>query len=469
MLLTIFLKIIECGHLQWSKADIQKSTKQRIGMSDNSQGQELVATPRKEPFKLTVFGGHTDRAPTDGFRGKLYERGLNIGPTDEEVIALEKQSCEECREVLRGTSGPLHLGFFSGKGGPGKSTMATLTIQMLHDINPQRDNVILIDVNTSQTTLHALNGLARKDFLQGKYWTMETLYEFIAKFKDIRDIRFDQINTKLAYRVRPQLPVIPLVVKASKIEEHKIKFTDSQYMKVLEVLERFYTIIVHDFGIETQVPLTEVALSQQHMLGMLTHSGKATTEMVATNLEILHLSMVGVLHNTVVVFNQKYQPSHEAQRAIALEKAGKSNRSKYQRLISGLSRQSQSGKELQTPGQAVEVINDIIDEAKLIGPLSLSDISLVGWDSHLAVEDCLFLSDISPAVQAQLWSLLHRMLRARVQFEAHFLALLESDESISRDQMVAELSPKGKTIYTIVGPRQKEDTSEPVLHATPDS
>jgi MinD-like ATPase involved in chromosome partitioning or flagellar assembly len=451
MLLTIFLKIIECGHLQWSKADIQKSTKQRIGMSDNSHGQELVATPRKEPFKLTGFGGHTDRVPTDGFRAKLYERGLNIGPTDAEVIRLERGGCKKCRQALRRTRGALNVGSFSNRGGDGKSTLATLFDQMFYDINPVTDRTVLIDINTSMTTLDVINGLSKEDFLTDKYWTMETLFKFIDGFDDIRDIKFDDIAAKLAYREDPQLPIIPLLLKPSRLglEESK-KLTGEQYLRVLRVLEMFFNVIIHDFGTDSDVELSRMAFSQLHMLAVLTHTGQATTQMVGRTLEMLHLNYYSLLKNTAVIFNLSTRPSRQALRAITLEKAGKTPN--YQRLMERLGPEDKKKRAIQTPQQARAVINNIIDIDKLIDPLEPNDIIMVPFDDHLSDESRIQLDQVSEAVRARLWIALHHMLHTRVEFERNFWKLVPEDTVIRRDQMVVRIpdDPKKEDIYELV-------------------
>jgi MinD-like ATPase involved in chromosome partitioning or flagellar assembly len=418
-------------------------------------GKELVVSTRRgDPRPVIYFGGNTDRAPTRGTRKALYElnlpliHSLNLGPTVKEIIELERLGCIANREELRRVSGALCIGFFSGKGGPGKSTLATLIHLLLYYMNPVRDRVILIDVNTSQTTLHALNGLKKEDFLTGKFWTMETLYDFLVQHHDLDKLEFDEINAKLAYRENPQLPVIPLMLTASAFEEDESKFTGEQYLLVLEILKRFFTIIVHDFGIEPKVKLTRVALAQQHMLGLLTHSGRATTEMVGDALEMLHLNLYGLLVNTVVALNMKQRPTRDTLRAIALEKAGKNP--KYQNLLGKLSPQERSNKEIQTPGQALEVINGIIGLRKLLDPLTLDDISLLNFDDHLSVESCLYLDHVSETVQAQLWTILNRMLSMRVEFERNFLEELPDSTSLRREQMVVTLDEDGEEVYTIV-------------------
>jgi hypothetical protein len=166
-----------------------------------SAGHELIVARRREPAKLTLFGGHTDREPTQGFRKTLYDKGLNIGPTNAEIIKLERQGCMECRQALRRASGALCVGFFSNRGGDGKSTMATLFEQLFYDINPVADRTVLIDINTSMTTLDVINGLNKEDFLTDKYWTMETLYKFLVKHPNLNELEFDEIGRKLAYRV----------------------------------------------------------------------------------------------------------------------------------------------------------------------------------------------------------------------------------------------------------------------------
>jgi MinD-like ATPase involved in chromosome partitioning or flagellar assembly len=397
---------------------------------------ELVVQTRREPRKFTRFGGNTDRKPETGVRGKLYEMGVNVGPSVAEIISVTRDSCIGLRETLRGVAGALCLGCFSGKGGPGKSTLSTLLSLLLHDINPVRDDVILIDMNTSQTTLHELNGLAMEDFLSGKYWTLQTLWAYLDQHPCLDKLEFDEINRKLAYRSNPQLPIIPNIVEASDFAEDEVKFTGEKYLLVLMILKRFFTIIVHDFGTETKVELTRVALKQQHMLCLLTHSGKATTKMVAHNLEMLHLNLVGLLMNTVVVFSVSQQPSRAASRAIELERAGKVNKS--ERILGKLPG-GKKATEIRTPGEALEVINGIVERRKLIYPLTQEDIVLIGFDPHLKMESTIFLEEVTPAVKAQLWTVLQRLLEARVEYESLFLQALPEGATIWREQMAAQL------------------------------
>jgi MinD-like ATPase involved in chromosome partitioning or flagellar assembly len=359
---------------------------------------------------------------------------INVGPTAAQIIRLELEACKEDREILRRTVGAINIGVFSGKGGPGKSTIATLILQLLHVMNPVRDDVILIDINTSQTNLDELNGLAKEDFLTGKYWTMETLYEFLAQHPNLDKLEFDEINYKLAYRKDPQLPVIPLLLAPKKFGAQQKKLSRDQYLLIMKVLKKFFTVIVHDFGTDTDLEITQVALSQLHMLALVTHSGRGTTKMVANHLEMLHKNLYGLLLNTVVVFNQSKRPSREAVRAIQLERAGKT--SKARSLLERVS--SKSGKklkEIQTPGQAQRVINQIVDLEQLIDPIELEEIVLVGFDEHLEPESQLFLSKVSPEVQAHLWTALHRMLRARVEFENRFWEMIPEGTIIRREQM----------------------------------
>jgi MinD-like ATPase involved in chromosome partitioning or flagellar assembly len=405
---------------------------------DATPGMELVVADKRRPVNLTLFGGHIDRTPVPGSRRWwLYEKGINVGPTNAEIIQVERQACAELREVLRRIPGALCIGFFSVKGGAGKSTLSTLILQLLHILNPVRDKAILIDVNTSQTTLDELNGLKKEDFLSGKFWTMETLWAFLDQHPNLDKLTFDEINAKLAYRKNPQLPMIPLVVEASEFEEDESKFAGAQYLQVLEILKRFFTVIVTDFGTETKVKLTQEALAQQPMLGVLTHSGRATTKTVGNTLEMLHLNMVGLLLNTVVIFNVSQQPSRTAAQAVELEKSGKTRRAR--KILRREPSKDSKDQEIQTPGQAIRVINSIIEMRRLISALEPEDIVMVGFDPHLSGESELRLSKVSVGVQAQLWMVLHRLLQARVEYEKNFLGLSPGRTNLRREQMIAEL------------------------------
>jgi MinD-like ATPase involved in chromosome partitioning or flagellar assembly len=388
---------------------------------------------------VTVFGGQTDRVPTQGFRSNLYGLRINIGPSTEEINETERQGFKESREQLRRCGGTLCVGFYSYKGGDGKSVLSTMSEQLFHDINPVQDRVVVIDVNTSMTTLDELNGLSKEDFLKGKYWTMESLYDFImANGGDIEEI--DDLYAKLAFRTDPQLPIIPLQLKPTQDEENT--FTGEQYLKVLRVLKKFFTIIVHDFGTETNNSLTRTALSQLHMLGVLTHSGSATTKMVGLTLEMLHTSYPELLLNTVVIFNNTSPPSDQALRALAYEKAGRTPI--YRMLLGAVASGDKDPKEVQTPGQAMQVINGItaLSDPRLVPPLSLEEVVLVGFDPHLKTESELRLKDVSPEVQAQLWTVMHRMLRIRAEHEAKFLRRVPQGETINREQMEIRISDK---------------------------
>jgi MinD-like ATPase involved in chromosome partitioning or flagellar assembly len=435
-------------------------------MSDNSQDaqasenrsdesaaprHELIVARRREPAKLTLFGGHTDREPTQGFRKTLYDKGLNIGPTNAEIIKLERQGCMECRQALRRASGALCVGFFSNRGGDGKSTMATLFEQLFYDINPVADRTVLIDINTSMTTLDVINGLNKEDFLTGKYWTMETLYKFLVKHPNLNELEFDEIGRKLAYRDNPQLPIIPLLLEPSRFgsEEGK-KLAGDQYLFVLWVLKKFFTVIIHDFGTDSDVELSRVAFSQLHMLAVLTHTGQATTQMVGRTLEMLHLRYYGLLRNTAVIFNLSTRPSRQALHAIAMEKAGKTPN--YQRLMERLGPEDRKRRAIQTPQQAREVINQIINIEELINPLEPDEISLVGFDDHLSNESRIQLDQVSEAVRAQLWTALHHMLRTRVEFERNFWKLVPDYTVIRREQMevIYEEDPEKEDVYQLV-------------------
>jgi MinD-like ATPase involved in chromosome partitioning or flagellar assembly len=292
-------------------------------------------------------------------------------------------------------------------------------------MNPGQEHPILIDINTSMTTLDVINGLDKKDFLTGKYWTMETLYAFIMEQGgDIED--FNDLHAKLAYREDPQLPVIPLQLKPAERglgKSKRSKFTAEQYLTVLRVLKKFFTVIVHDFGTDDDQELTREAFNQLHMLAVLTHTGLATTQMVGNTLEMLWFDFKELIENTLVIFNMTSQPSREALRAIALEKAGKE--SKSQRLLARLT--PQKDKEIQTPGQALAVINEIIEIEQVINPLQLKEVVLVGFDPHLKRESRDHLDQVSETVRAHLWTALHRMLGSRVKFERELLARLPEE------------------------------------------
>lgn len=423
-------------------------------------GGEVILLPqqsegkarRKRPRPVTVFGGQTDRRPDRGLRGWLYQHGINVGPSIEEIIEVERQGCIECREQLRQVRGALCIGFYSNKGGDGKSVLSTMYSQLFHYINPVEDRVVTIDVNTSMTTLDELNGLDKEDFLRGKYWTMESLYNFIvANGGDIEE--FDDLNAKLAYRRDPQVPIIPLQLEPTKFDadaaEHVYRensFTGEQYLVVLRVLKKFFTVIVHDFGTETGSSLTRTAFTQLHMLGILTHSGTATTKMVGKTLEMLHKNYTELLLNSVVIFNLTSPPSDKAVRAMAKEKAGK--KPNYRRLVN---RGSNGPKEVQTPGQALEVINSITGILGVVAPLTLEEIVLVGFDPHLKSESELRFSDVSPAVQAQLWTTMHSMLQTRAAHEAEFLKDAPEGTIIRREQMHVQLNERSEVLYWLSG------------------
>jgi MinD-like ATPase involved in chromosome partitioning or flagellar assembly len=410
-----------------------------------------------------MFGGQTDRVPTEGVRSWLYGHGINPGPTVEEIIETERNACIEYREQLRRAVGPLCIGFFSPRGGDGKSVMSTMSLQMFYDINPSMERPILVDVNTSMTTLDALNGLTKEDFLTGKYWTMETLYDYIAQqVGDVDDVRafdaflarleFDDINAKLAYRTDPQLPVIPLQLKATKFTlddggfaQSEVIFTGQQYLVVLRVLKKFFTLIIHDFGTETNSSLTRTAFRQQHILGVLTHSGAATTKMVGTTLEMLHMNYMGLLLNTVVIFNMTSPPSKQALRAVAKEKAGKKPR--YRKLAAAT--RDQEPKEAQTPGQALELINGITQIDRLVAPLELDEIALVGFDPHLKLESKQRFDEVSAAVEAQLWTAMRLMLRTRADYEDQFLKKVPEGTIVRRGEMMVGLSERKEIHYKL--------------------
>jgi hypothetical protein len=254
---------------------------------------------------------------------------------------------------------------------------------------------------------------------------METLHAFIMEQGgDIED--FNDLHAKLAYREDPQLPVIPLQLKPAERgvgKDKRSKFTAEQYLTVLRVLKKFFTVIVHDFGTDDDQELTREAFNQLHMLAVLTHTGLATTQMVGNTLEMLWFDFKELIENSVVIFNMTSKPSREALRAIALEKAGKESKSK--KILARLT--PQKDREIQTPGQALAVINEIIEIEKVLDPLELKDVALVGFDRHLKRESRDQLDQVSETVRAHLWTALHRMLGARVKFERELLDRLPEE------------------------------------------
>jgi MinD-like ATPase involved in chromosome partitioning or flagellar assembly len=427
-------------------------------------GTELVVAPAGTTKQLTLLGGNNDRVPSNGWRARLYRAGLNVGPSDAEIITTERAGCIECRQELKGTPGVLCVGNFSLRGGDGKSTMSTNLAQMFLDMNPA-ERPVIIDVNTSMTTLDVINGLDKKDFSSGRYWTMESLYDFLDAHPNLDTLEFTDIDAKLAYRRDPQLPVIPLQVTPSifnteKPEERQNDFSGEKYLLILSVLKRFFTLIIHDFGTSTTDELTRVAFSQLHMLVVLTHNGYATTQMVGYTLEMLFQHFPELFLNTMTVFNMSSRPSPQALRAIAMEKAGKESLSK--RIKEHLSAASKSGKggnkEIQTPGQALGVINDILAIQRLVNQLSMEEISLVGFDAHLKPERKLEFAALSDSVKAQLWTTLHRMLSTRVKFEQGVLKLVTKGQSVRREQMRAHFEGKN-VVYTIAKPPRRPVTT----------
>jgi MinD-like ATPase involved in chromosome partitioning or flagellar assembly len=448
-------------------------------LGEKTPGTELVPSERKQPFQLVWAGGNTDRAPTEeGLRKKLYEfrrlgfPGVNLGPTTSEINRVERRGCEGCREALTATPGVPCAGFISLRGGDGKSTLSTMFLQDLLDMNPGNERPILIDINTSMTTQDVINGLDKADFLKGKYWTMETLYEFLVNHPNLDKLEFNDINSRLAYRKNPQLPVIPLQLEPTDDPEEfddefefevdnppMSDFNGEKYLLVLSVLKRYFTFIIHDFGTSTRDELTRVALRQLHMLGVLTHTGYATTQMVAKTMEMLHRRYPTLWLNTTVIFNLSSQPSSQAMKAIALEKAGRApgklakayehmrEAAETKRITSRKGSPMEEGgtTEIQTPGQALQVINEMIAVRKLIGPLELDEIVLVGYDDHLHREARLDFDKVSPEVQAQLRTVFHRMLRTRWEFEKDFRSHRPEATDIRRDQMKVRIS--GEDIY----------------------
>jgi MinD-like ATPase involved in chromosome partitioning or flagellar assembly len=401
------------------------------GGSDSDDPEQGLVV---HPWPITVFGGNTDRAPTRGWRKTLYEtnipfvHGVNVGPTNREIIEVERARCINFRERLRKVPGAVCVGFFSQRGGDGKTTLSTGTEIMSYEMNPVSEKAILIDVNTSMTTLDVVNGINKEYFLTGHYWTMETLYAFIMEQSgDIDD--FNLINAKLAYRSDPQLPVIPLQLKPSARgtgNSKKSKFTGEQYLVVLRVLKKFFTLIIHDFGTEDDSELTRTAFSQLHMRAILAHTGLATTQMVGYSLEMLYLDFKELLGNTVIIFNLSSQPSEEALRAIRLEKAGKKPKFGWLRslwrLLKGKPKATKvadgKDKEIRTPGEALAVINERLAMGKLIRHgLDPYEIVMIGFDDHLKPENKIYFSEVSDAVKANFWTAWARMLEFRVEFE----------------------------------------------------
>jgi hypothetical protein len=164
--------------------------------------------------------------------------------------------------------------------------------------------------------------------------------------------------------------------------------------------------------------------------------------MVGSTLGMLHLNYTELLLNTVVIFNMTSPPSDQASRAIAKEKAGKSpkrwNLDRSNKL-----------QEVQTPGQALDVINGITAIEGLVAPLAQDEIVLVGFDGHLKRESELRFSDVSPAVQAQLWTAMHRMLRTRAEYEAQFLKLVPEGSTVRREELHIRLGDHNEILYRI--------------------
>jgi hypothetical protein len=250
---------------------------------DEAQPEEAATV---HPWPITLFGGNTDMVPMQGWRSQLYGwaiwkyPGINVGPSDSEVIETQRSRCIDFREWLWQTPGSVCVGLFSPRGGDGKTTLSELIEQMSHDMNPTAEDAIVIDVNTSATTLDVVNGFNKEDFLTGKYWTMETLYAFIMEQGgDIDDVNL--IKARLAYRKGyPQLPVIPLQLEPADFGDgdgRKSEFTGEQYRVVLRVLKKYFSLIIHDFGTSTKDELTRAAFRELHILAILTHTGLATT------------------------------------------------------------------------------------------------------------------------------------------------------------------------------------------------
>lgn len=424
-------------------------------------GTDLVVAAKRQPIKLTRFGGNTDRAPTKGVRKVLYQGGFNLGATTQEIIATERRGAEKARLELRATPGTLCLGCFSHKGGVGKTTLSTAIEQLAFEINPVAERAIIIDINTSMTNLDALNGLDKRDFLTGKFWTMETLYDFLVAHPDIKNLAFYEINSKLAYRSEPQLPIIPLKLKAGRRGKERSKLTAEQLEVVLYALKKFFTLIIFDFGTDEDIDLPQEAFANLHMLAILTHTGYATTQMVGQTLEMLYLNYPELFLNTTVVFNMSSAPSPKAKRAIALEKAGKT--SKLERVLKKLEAARETGakaipeegdeddgREIQTPGQALQVINEIIEIDKLIDPLGLEEIVQVGFDPHLKRERKVRLNEVSATVRAQLWTVFHRMLKTRAEFERQFLEMIGDGQTLYRDQMKVTFIDQGDGTKEVV-------------------
>jgi hypothetical protein len=213
------------------------------------------------------------------------------------------------------------------------------------------------------------------------------------------------------------------------------------------VLKRFFTFIIHDFGTGTRDELTRVALRQMHMLGVLTHTGIATTEMVGKTMEMLHRRYPSLWLNTTVIFNLSSQPSKETLKAIAREKADLSRaggepgwlrRTITRILRKDLQSEDADIQEIQTPGQALRVINKFIGRRKLVGPLLLPEIVLVGYDEHLHQESRLDFDKVSPTVQGQFYTVFHRILSTRWNYEKDFKEHhkdVKNIKNIRREQM----------------------------------
>jgi MinD-like ATPase involved in chromosome partitioning or flagellar assembly len=400
------------------------------------------------PWPITLFGGNTDRVPRQGWRSTLYNTaiwkypGINIGPTDREIIEIEQARCRDYRARLWKTPGAVCVGVFSPRGGDGKTTLSGLFEQAGHDLNPVAEDAIVIDVNTSATTLDVVNGFNKEDFLTGTYWTMETLYAFIMEQGgDIDDVNL--IKAKLAYREGyPQLPVIPLQLEPADFDESedtKSQFPGAHYRVVLRVLKKFFSLIIHDFGTSTKDELTRAAFRELHILAILTHTGLATTKMVANTLETLSKNLPELLDNTVVIFNLSDRPSKEALRAIRVEKAGDRLlwprlRKFFRRLHDPTKRKPKKQKAdadavvIQTPGQALKVINDLLALKKIITQeLAPHEIAMVGYDTHLRPENKIYFSEVSDTVKGHLWTAWARMLEFRVEFEQGLIEQLPDE------------------------------------------
>lgn len=373
--------------------------------SSREPGKALVVStesPPKPNVRVVKWTqGDKNRVPKEGWRAKAYTKGWQFGATYEEIIREEQKRATQFREALREFRGTLMVGVFSDKGGDGKSTISNQLWQRLYKLNPGKEHIILIDVNTSKTTQHRLNGLRREDFLpsdkhpQGRFWTMFTLHDFIVeKRAHGEEIEYEDIFGKLAFRDDPQIPFIPMRLhpqreKGANKGRLEREFTDAMYDTVISELKRFCTMIIHDFGTEKSKPLTQRALQCQHMLVAVTHAGEATVEMVGETVDYISWAYPDLLHNTIVVHNQ-LDPSDD-----------------------GLTRE-----------EAVNTVNHVLT---LLGweesRLALDEMLPIGYDAHLKREAVQYWDQVDMRVQAQLWTLVAKLLELRVEFEKDYVEM----------------------------------------------